>query len=150
MTYAQIAWPMFIQGIGLAFFFIPLTGLALASVKPEEIASAAGLMSFLRTLSGAFATSIVTTAWDNKANVFRNEIVGKAMAPEQIAINLGDTSSAGQNMALYILEQNIQSQAIMLATNQIFLIVACTFVFAALTIWLAPKSMRHADTSNAH
>jgi DHA2 family multidrug resistance protein len=150
MTYAQIAIPMLIQGIGLPFFFIPLTGLALASVDPDETASAAGLMSFLRSLSGAFATSIVTTAWDNKANEFRNDLVGRVVSPEQVAISLGDTSPAGQNMALYILDQNVQSQAIMLATNQIFLVVACTFVFAALTIWLAPKPMRRADTSNAH
>ena len=38
----------------------------------------------------------------------------------------------------------------MLATNQIFLMVACTFVLAALTIWLAPKPSRRADTSDAH
>ena len=150
MTYAQIAIPMLIQGIGLPFFFVPLTGLALASVDADETASAAGLMSFLRSLSGAFAASIVITAWDDKATVFRSDLVGRAASPEQIAISLGDTSSAGQNIALHILDQNVQSQAIMLATNQIFLIVACTFVFAALTIWLAPKPNRRADTSNAH
>jgi DHA2 family multidrug resistance protein len=150
MSYAQIAIPMLIQGIGLPFFFIPLTALALASVNDNETASAAGLMSFIRTLSGAFATSIATTAWDNKANEFRNDLVGRVMSPEQIAMNLGDTSAAGQEMALVILDQNVQAQAVMLATNQVFLMVACTFVFAAITIWFAPKPMRRADTSNAH
>lgn len=150
MTYSQIALPMLIQGIGLPFFFVPLTGLALSSVDPSETASAAGLMSFLRSLSGAFATSIVTTAWENKTNVFRSELVGKTVSPDEIALTLGDTSSTGQAIALHILDQNVQSQAIMLATNQIFLIVACTFIFAALTIWLAPKPVRRANSSAMH
>ncbi|MES2252344.1 MAG: DHA2 family efflux MFS transporter permease subunit [Pseudomonadota bacterium] len=150
MTYAQIAIPMLIQGIGLPFFFVPLTGLALASVNPDETASAAGLMSFIRSLSGAFATSVITTAWDNKTNIFKSELVGRVASPNQIAVSLGDTSAAGQQAALYILDQNVQSQAIMLATNQIFMIVAFTFSFAAFTIWFAPKPTHHADTSNAH
>ena len=49
----HILVPTVIQGGAVAFFFIPLTGLALSSVKPEEMAGAAGLMNFTRTLSGA-------------------------------------------------------------------------------------------------
>jgi len=150
MTYAQIAIPMLIQGIGLPFFFVPLTGLALGCVNSDETASAAGLMSFIRSLSGAFAASIVTTAWDNKTSVFKSDLVGRVASPDQIAISLGDTSAAGQKAALYILDQNVQSQAIMLATNHIFMIVAFAFSFAALTIWFAPKPAHRADTSNAH
>lgn len=64
MGYWDIALPMF-MGFGLPFFFIPTTGLALASVEPHEMDNAAGLMNFLRTLSGAAAVSVVNTAWEN-------------------------------------------------------------------------------------
>src|SRR6185295_227295 len=60
VTYWQIALPLLLSGIGLPFFFVPLTALSLGSVKPHEMASAAGLQNFLRTLSGAVATSLVT------------------------------------------------------------------------------------------
>ena len=53
--------PLIVMGLGLPFFFVPLTALALGSVEEHETASAAGLQNFLRTLSGAVATSIVTT-----------------------------------------------------------------------------------------
>ena len=73
LTFQQISIPLLIQGVGLPLFFIPLTSLALSSVKKEETASAAGLMSFLRTSTGAFATSIITTSWDNEAKKFTSE-----------------------------------------------------------------------------
>ncbi len=150
MTYEQIMLPLLIQGIGTPFFFIPLTALALASVNSEEIASAAGLMNFLRTLSGAISTSLVTTAWEDKADIMRTDMVEKIASPGQVAAMLGDTSEAGQAAAPYLLDQIVQSQAIMLSTNHIFLVVSFTFAFAAIAIWMAPKPQRHADPMAAH
>lgn len=70
MTFAQISWPMFFQGIGMPLFFVPLTALALGSVSDAEMDSAAGLMNFIRSLAGAFATSIVNTSWENEVVMF--------------------------------------------------------------------------------
>lgn len=150
MTHLQVSIPMLIQGIGMPFFFVPLTALALASVDPAEVASAAGLMNFLRTLSGAMATSVVTTAWEDQTNILRSDLVDKIAAPEQIASLLGDITQAGQTMALYGLDQLLQTQAVMLATNHIFVVVSCTFAFAAMAIWLAPKPKKTVDTSAVH
>lgn len=136
MTYAQIAVPILLQGGGMPFFFIPLSGLALSSVAPNQIASAAGLMNFLRTLSGAFATSIVTMCWINQATVNRTELVG-IMQPQA-------------NIALPELNQMIEAQSVMLATNQVFMAVSMVFIIAALVIWIAPKPEKLADMSAAH
>lgn len=140
MTHLGIAIPLLLQGLGTPFFFIPLTALALSSVNPQETASAAGLMNFLRTLSGAFATSIVTTAWENNANILRSDTVSNIAPPAQIAAMLGNTNDPEQ--PLYILDQALQSQAIMLSTNHIFLVVSCTIAFAAIAIWLVPKKVK--------
>ena len=145
MAYEQIMFPLLIQGIGAPFFFVPLTALALANVKSNEVASAAGLMSFLRTLSGAISTSIVTTAWDDKANILRNDIAGRIKSPEQVAMMLGDVSEVGVDTALYLADQTLQNQTIMLSTNHIFLIVSLTFALSALAIWLVPKTTRKVD-----
>lgn len=150
MTQLQIAIPLLFQGLGVPFFFVPLTALALASVNLEETASAAGLLSFLRTLAGAIATSVVTTAWEDKTNILRNDLVDKIAFPEKVALMLGDISQAGQETALYLLNQMLQSQAVMLATNHIFMVTSYTFAFAAIAIWLAPKPKRAADTSAVH
>ena len=78
MDYWSVSLPLMLMGLGLPFFFIPLTGLALASVETHEMASAAGLMNFLRTLSGAFATSLITTVWDDQITRNHAELVGLA------------------------------------------------------------------------
>jgi DHA2 family multidrug resistance protein len=138
---------MLYQGIGMPFFFVPLTALALSSVDSEEVASAAGLVNFLRTLSGAMAISIVTIAWEDRTNILRNDLVDKIAAPDQIASMVGDMN---ESLALSLLDQLLQSQAVMLATNHIFLVVSCAFAFAAMAIWLAPKPNATTETIVSH
>ena len=71
-----LAIPQLIQGAGMPFFFIPLTTLALGAVREEEVASAAGVMNFLRTMAGAVGTAIVTTMWYDGAQGIRSELSG--------------------------------------------------------------------------
>jgi MFS transporter, DHA2 family, multidrug resistance protein len=149
MTYAQIAFPLLVQGIGMPFFFIPLTGLALASVDEDETASAAGLMSFCRTLSGAFATSLVTTAWENETNANHSELSG-LIDPLHEGARALQNSGIPTEQARAMLDHFVQSQSVILATNHIFFIAACAFSLAACAIWMAPKPTRVADTSEAH
>lgn len=125
MTYSQIALPILFQGFGMPFFFIPLTTIALSSVAPNKMASAAGLMSFLRTLSGAFSASIVTTAWSNQAAANRTELVNVIQPQPDISIS--------------VLNQLVESQSVILATNHIFTIVAVIFIAASIIVWIAPK-----------
>ncbi|OHX12570.1 multidrug resistance protein B [Chromobacterium sphagni] len=149
MGFWQVALPLLFQGLGMPFFFVPLTGLAMASVEPEEMASAAGLMSFMRTLSGAFATSLVTTSWDDKASYNHAELVGMLDSGGGALRALTD-SGLSSATAYGVMEQTLQGQSIMLATNQIFWLSGLSFVIAACAIWLAPKPGRVADTSQAH
>ncbi len=146
MTAWQIAWPMLLQGIGLPFFFIPLTNIALGSVDEDEAASAAGLMNFLRTLSGAFATSLTTTTWESKATEFRNDLTANSMSLTEFSQMIGDQSQS----AIYTLDYMIQSQAIMLSTNHVLMIASCTFILAASVIWLAPKPTRQVEMGAGH
>ncbi|MBB6252177.1 DHA2 family efflux MFS transporter permease subunit [Nitrospirillum iridis] len=139
MTYFQVSVPLLLQGIGMPFFFVPLTSLALASVEPAETASAAGLMNFLRTFSGAFATSLVNTVWEDSTTRNRAELVD-LLRPDVL---FGDLSIGR-------LDQLVQAQGVMLATNQVFLGVAVALFIAALVIWLAPRPTRVADTTGVH
>jgi DHA2 family multidrug resistance protein len=56
MDFWQIAFWPFVIGIGVPMFFLPLNMVGLGSVDPDETASAAGQLNFLRTMSGAIAT----------------------------------------------------------------------------------------------
>jgi len=142
------AFPQFLQGIGLPLFFVPVTSIGLAAVRSEETASAAGLMSFLRTLSGAVATSIVTTAWDSDGRVSRNELVSQMHAEP----TRGMLESAGFQIGQVrgMIEQQISTQSASVSLVHIFQASALLFFISAAIIWGAPRPARKVDTSAVH
>ena len=133
-----IALPFLAQGFCLPFFFIPTTGITLSSVLPQETASAAGLSNFIRTTSAAFATSIMTTIWDQSSSAQRSDLVGKLNdAPGMVDGLMSHGLTAAQATAQ--LDRTVEVQAVMLATNQLFLTTSLVFVAAGLLVWLAPR-----------
>lgn len=147
-TYWHISWPLVLMGAGLPFFFVPLTALALGSVEERETASAAGLQNFLRTLSGAVATSIVNTSWEDKTSHIHAELVGLVDRSGEMARSL---SLSGMNAEAVqsTLDNLLQGQSVMLATNRIMAVAGLTFVVAATVIWLAPRPTRVVDMTQA-
>jgi DHA2 family multidrug resistance protein len=141
MSYWDVSYPLMLMGLGLPFFFIPLTGLALASVDERETASAAGLMNFLRTLSGAVATSLITTVWDDQITRNHAELVGLSDGDQSVR-GLFESSGMAADAVLQSIDRLINGQAVMLATNQIMAVVGIAFIVAASVIWLAPKPTR--------
>lgn len=141
MGYWDIALPLMLMGLGLPFFFIPTTGLALASVEPHEMDNAAGLMNFLRTLSGAAAVSLVNTAWENGTTRQHAELVGITDRSGEVVRGL-EQSGMSPAAVLQTLDNLVTSQSVMLATNLIMGVIAIGFVLAASAIWLAPKPTR--------
>ncbi|MFT4173055.1 MAG: DHA2 family efflux MFS transporter permease subunit [Rhodocyclaceae bacterium] len=141
MGFWDIAIPLMVMGLGMPFFFIPTTGLALASVEAHEMDSAAGLMNFLRTLSGAVATSVVTTSWSNQITRNHAELVGLADRGDEVRSLLGHAGMPldAVNQAIDYL---VTGQAVMLATNQLMWAIGVAFLVAASVIWLAPKPTR--------
>jgi DHA2 family multidrug resistance protein len=136
--YWDIALPHVLLGVAVPFFFIPLTGLALGSVNPSETASAAGLLNFVRTTSGAFAVSITTTAWDNTSTLHHADLAGTLHDPNATLSALRSAGLSAQQ-AVGALNNLVQSQAVMVSTDHIFLLSALMFLFGAAVVWLAPK-----------
>jgi MFS transporter, DHA2 family, multidrug resistance protein len=149
MTFWQISIPLLFMGIGLPFFFVPVTTIALASVEEHETASAAGLMNFLRTLAGAVATSIVNTAWENGAQVKHAELAGLVDGSGE---TMGALAASGFNheQSLQAMDQMVQSQAVMLSTNELMQFSSLAFLLAAFLIWLAPRPTRTIELGAAH
>jgi len=144
----SLAFPQMVQGFGMPFFFIPLTTIALGAVRPEETASAAGLMSFLRTMGGAIGTSISTTMFANNISVARSEMVGRVHADPTAQALQANGFSADQVRAA--VEQVVMQESSALAISHMFLLGAIIFVLAATAIWLAPRPSRAPPPGAAH
>ncbi|MGJ7543956.1 DHA2 family efflux MFS transporter permease subunit [Variovorax sp. LT1R16] len=136
--------PTIIQGVAMAFFFIPLVTLTLSGLTPDRIPAASGLSNFLRITAGAMGTSIVTTVWDDRATTHHAQLVesinlGNPTATAAIA-NLGN-SGLSSDQVLGQLNRMIDQQSFMLAANDVFYASAVLFIFLIPLIWLARPQM---------
>lgn len=141
--------PQLLQGVGMTLFFVPITVISLGAVEPRETASAAGILSFARSLAAAMGTSIYTTMWANQGRADQTALAGTLNDTDSVIARLQATGM-DHAAALAAFSRQVEAQAVMLATSHIFQIAAVAFFFAATTIWLAPKPPKNVDTSSAH
>lgn len=145
----RLAMPQLLQGFGMPFFFIGLTALALSAVKPSETTSAAGIMSFVRTLCGAIGTAMATTAWDNASRVSRSEMVP---ALNDVGGTMAQLEARGLDteQARGIVDRLVEAQSSTIGATHVFTLAFVIFAIAAAIVWLAPKPRGKVDTSAAH
>ena len=148
MTFGQISIWLFLAGAAMPMFFLPVTTVALGAVNPEETADASGVLNFIRTMAGAVATSIVNTVWENNAT--RNHADLTSAMPNARASVDSLSGSMGTGPAIGVVNDLVGAQAVMLATNQLFLVCAVVFAIAAALVWITPRPAREVDTSAAH
>jgi len=146
MSYWLICVPLFFMGVGMPMYYVPLTGLAMGSVNEEETASAAGLMNFVRTISGAIATSLVTTSWQNRSIIAHAKLADVVDPSRQVGSML-PPGLTGQ-MVRETLNNLVTSESLMLATNGLMLVIGAVFVVASISIVLAPKAARAVDAAS--
>ena len=149
VTFFQMAWPTLLTGPFMVMFFVPITGLAIATVNPDETANAAGMSNFLRTLAGAFATSLVQTRWANATRENQTELAG-AMHQGQSTLDGMIAGGASPESARVMLTNIVEGQSVMLATLNTFAAIVMCFAVAAALIWLAPKPKGPIDTNAGH
>jgi DHA2 family multidrug resistance protein len=149
VTFSQMALPTLLTGPAMVMFFVPVTGLAMASVDPQEQANAAGLSNFMRTLAGAFATSLVQTGWSNATRTNQTELAG-AMRNGQSVVDAMSAHGVPPESATALLSGLVEGQSVTLATLNMFAAITICLVFAAGLIWIAPKPQGPIDTSGAH
>ncbi|WP_120716031.1 DHA2 family efflux MFS transporter permease subunit [Tsuneonella amylolytica] len=148
-TFFVIMLPQLLQGVGMTAFFVPITVISLGAVEPRETASAAGILSFARSLAAAMGTSIYTTVW---GDLGRSDQTALAGAANDAASTIATMERGGldHSAAVAAFGRQVEAQATMLATEHVFQIIAVAFVIAAATVWLAPKPPTNVDTSAAH
>ncbi|ADU38176.1 DHA2 family multidrug resistance protein [Variovorax boronicumulans] len=138
--FVTIIIPTVIQGIAMAFFFIPLVTITLSGLTPDRIPAASGLSNFLRITAGAMGTSLTTTLWDNRATLHHAQLAetinqGNNAATAAMSGLTGSGLSTEQVMGQ--INRIVDQQAYMLATNDIFYASAILFLLLIPLVWLA-------------
>src|SRR5262249_29637899 len=145
----QLVLPQLLTGLGMPLFFVPLLGLSVAAVPASKTASAAGLVNFIRTMSGAFGTALATTAWDNATTGARADLAG-TLHQSQATLQAMQSHGMTAAQALQNLSNMVQSQAVMLATNRVSFVLAIIIAAVAVGVWLSPKPKGAVSLSAGH
>jgi DHA2 family multidrug resistance protein len=135
-----VMFPTIVQGIAVAFFFIPLSVITLGGIAPEKIPSASGLSSFARIVGGSFGTSIAITLWQDRAAVHHAqlaEMVNLGSSAATNAIAGFNASGMSTEQALSQINRMVDQQAYMLAANDIFYGSALVFLLLIPFVWLS-------------
>nr|WP_236600113.1 DHA2 family efflux MFS transporter permease subunit [Ramlibacter alkalitolerans] len=137
--FGTIMVPTIIQGVAMAFFFIPLITITLSGLTPDRIPAASGLTNFVRITAGAIGTSVSTTLWESRAALHHahlTELVGPGSNVAQTALSGLASAGLTQEQALAQVNRLVDQQAFMLAANDIFWGSAVLFLIMVPLVWL--------------
>ena len=144
--------PTVVQGVAMAFFFIPLVTITLSGISPDKIPAASGLSNFVRIVAGSFGTSIATTVWQDRAAMHHAQI-SEYVNQGSVAANSAMTGLAGAGLspdqALGTINRLVDQQAYMLAANDVFYASALIFLLLIPLVYLTRHSKGDAGAGDA-
>lgn len=74
--YSHYAWARAYQGLGYAFFFVPLTVIAYSQLSPAQNNKASSLTNFFRNWGGSFGIALATTVSERRQNFHQTTLGG--------------------------------------------------------------------------
>lgn len=134
-----VLWPRIVLGVGMGFFFIPLTTLTMSGIKKEDMGNASAIYNLLRNLGGSFGVAFVTTILSRQSQFHQNRLVEHLTpfdANYQIAYRQsaqilqykgfeGVTAQQGSLAAIY---EQLLRQASMMSFNDAFYLTSIILV----------------------
>ncbi len=156
--YWDIFWPQFIQGVGMAFVFVPLTTVTHDPIPREQMGNATSIFNVMRNIGGsvgiAATTTIVVRTTQTNINVLGANVSQYSEATRQMlqgaaGLFRGGTPPVAQNQALGALFGMVSRQAAMLANIHAFRLLALVFVGVIPLILLMRRPRQRASSEAA-
>jgi DHA2 family multidrug resistance protein len=137
----QLFWPLVLRGLGSVLMFLPLSIATLGPLPKKDIPAGAGFYSLTRQLGSSIGIALITTMLARRESQHRAILVEKmtAFRPPAIArfqmlasglAHHSGNSLVGRQDALGVIDRAINSQAAVLAYEDIFFYVAVMFVLS--------------------
>ena len=152
---------LIIRGFGLGFLFTPINFIVYASLKPNTVQQASGLINLARQLGGSFGIAVLNTYIYNQAAYHRADLVsnfysGNTLYAQSLAgatanfVSHGYGLAAAQAGALHSLDGRVMAQALTMSYNDAFLLLGITFVLATPAVFLLRKPRKAAAPGAGH
>jgi DHA2 family multidrug resistance protein len=157
--FAELFWPQIVRGLAVMLCIVPSVGMALSAFSGLELRSASGLFNLMRNLGGAIGIAVVNTWLQDNARI-ETARIGEALGAkaqtatdavadlaQRVAAATPDATQA-LLLAQKIFGREVGQQALALAFDDVFRLMAWMFVAALLMVPFA-KSAPSAPASPA-
>lgn len=139
VDFRTVALTRLFMGIGISCFFLPIITINLSGLKPQQMASASGLSSFMRNLGFSFGAAITASLWDHRSTLHHAQLAEHVTPFDAPAVDylhrLQNLGMSG-DQALATLERTVNVQAFLLATDDVLALAGLVMLSLALPIWL--------------
>ena len=134
-----VSWPRIVLGIGMGFFFVPLTTLTMSGIRKEDMGNATAVYNLLRNLGGSFGVAFVTTILSQRSQFHQFRLVEHLTPFErnyQVATNSiseimyykGFPESLSDHASLLAIYKELSRQASMMSFNDAFYLTSIIMV----------------------
>lgn len=133
--------PLLVQGVSMSTFFLSMVTISLDRIPPERIPSATGISNFARIVAGAFAASIITTAWDRREAFHQahlSEAIGTGM-PYRMAVEGMARLGLNATQAAAAVTRQMVGQAYLLASTDLFRLSAWLSAVLVIVVWFCRR-----------
>ena len=137
VDFRTIAEVQLFMGIGVAFFFMPITTIVLSNLNGAQVAEGSGLATFFRVLGGSFASSLTTWIWSRREVFHHANLTESVSIYNPSAVDYLDKMGGATQQHLAFVDKTIEQQAYMMSTIDYFWILGWGFMALILVIWFA-------------
>lgn len=152
---------LIVRGIGLGLLFVPITTLALSTLKGREIGEGAAFTGMMRQLGGSFGVAVITTFIARQNMSHRNDLVSKLDVNNPIVqqrleglqhsfMAKGMTSDVALNSGYKILDYTVSKQAQVMSYMDVFLYLGVMFLICVPFVLWTRSGKTKVDASSVH
>lgn len=132
-------WMLIIRGVGMGMLFIPITTLALSTLKGQEIGKGAAFTGMMRQLGGSIGIALITTFISRQSMVHRSALVSKLdinspavqqriQGIQHVLINKGMPVEKAIKASYAAMDRIVSKQAAVLSFMDVFLYLGIMFL----------------------
>lgn len=155
----QFLLPQILRGHGFMFCMISMTGLALGTLRPEEVKNGSGLFNLMRNLGGAIGLALINTLLSRLQSLHwshLSEQVSLSRAPVREALNGASGLLApqlGSDAGAYagaVFARQLGRQALVMSFNDLLVIMAGLVALTAVLLLFVDKPQAAPGAAGAH
>lgn len=139
IDFSHVIVAQIIIGIAGPFFWGPLIAIGMRDVPHDKISSAAGLLTFTRTLGFAMQVALMTTFLESGAKYNHAELAGELNQVEG-AVRAMEAKGMGLQQALAVLQNLVEQQGMLLALHQMYWFLGAMVFICIVGVWVIPAA----------